>query len=88
MNCMAMYSFFSAYFSNMRLYSEERPIFLRERESRVYSSSAYFYGKLFAGLPGEVFLPLLNVSLVYFTVGLANNYWYQFLQLALIFVAG
>ena len=60
----------------MRLYSEERPIFLRERESRVYSSSAYFYGKSFASLPGEVFLPFLNVSIVYFTVGLENNYWY------------
>ena len=76
MYCMTMYCFFSAYFSNMRLYSEERPIFLRERESRVYSSSAFFYGKSFANLPGEVFLPFLNVSIVYFTVGLENNYWY------------
>ena len=55
-----------------------RPIFLRERLNKSYSTGAYvtfiikfkFWGKSLADLPFDLCYPIVVVSIVYFAVGL------------------
>jgi ABC-type multidrug transport system permease subunit len=42
---------FSYVFSSVNLFNFERPIFIRERLSNTYETSAYFWGRSTAVLP-------------------------------------
>ena len=42
---------FSYIFATVNLFNFERPVFIRERLSNTYSTSAYFFGRLLAVLP-------------------------------------
>jgi hypothetical protein len=37
----------------------ERPVFLREVNNGMYSTSAYFWGKIFSELPMSILVPVL-----------------------------
>ena len=52
--------------SSLTTFSMERPIFIRERMSNSYSTSAYFWGRSFATFPFELLFPLLTVVIAYF----------------------
>lgn len=65
---------FSYVFSSVNLFNFERPIFIRERLSNTYDTSAYFWGRSMAVLPIEVLTPLLFLSIMYFTVNLNNSF--------------
>lgn len=52
------------------IFPEERPVFLREAHNKLYTVSAYFYGKLLAEIPLAIVVPLLNSSIIYFYLGL------------------
>lgn len=51
----------------------ERPVFLRERLNHTYTTSTYFWGRTSSGFPIDLLFPLINVSIVYFTIGLADD---------------
>lgn len=52
------------------LVSLERGVYIRERLSKSYTSSAYFWGRATAELPILVMFPILLSVLVYFPNGL------------------
>ena len=52
------------------LFPEERPVFLREVNNKMYSVSAYFFGKLISEIPATIIAPILHASVIYFFVGL------------------
>ena len=51
------------------LFPEERPVFLREAHNKLYSVSAYFFGKLIAEIPMAIIIPILNSSIIYYYLG-------------------
>ena len=55
------------------LFPEERPVFLREISNKMYTVSAYFFGKLIAEIPGTLVIPIMNASIIYFYVGFNSN---------------
>lgn len=52
-------------------FSLERAVFIRERMSKSYTSSAYFIGRFCSEVPLFVFLPFLYGVIVYFAVELS-----------------
>ena len=60
------------------IFPVERPVFLREVNNSMYSTSAYFWGKVLSELPMSIFVPVLQGVLVYFALGLNTNEWYKF----------
>jgi ABC-type multidrug transport system permease subunit len=64
---------FSYVFSSVNLFNFERPIFIRERLSNTYTTSAYFWGRSIAVLPVETFTPFLFLVICYFVVNLDNS---------------
>lgn len=70
---IAMNISFSAIFGSINLFSQERPIFIRERLSNTYDTSSYYLGRSSAYLPLEILLPLLLLVVQYFAVHLDND---------------
>lgn len=66
---------FNAILATILLFPEERPVFLREAHNKMYTVSAYFFGKLLSELPSNIILPILNASILYFYIGLNNAEW-------------
>lgn len=54
------------------LFPEERPVFLREVNNKMYSVSAYFFGKLIAEMPASICAPILSAASVYFYLGFSD----------------
>lgn len=52
----------------------ERPVYQRERASRMYRISAYYISKMISELPLQLSMPLLFLSVVYFAVGLRPGF--------------
>ncbi len=65
---------FSYVFASVNLFNFERPIFIRERLSNTYDTSAYFWGRSLAVLPVEIITPLLFLTICYFVVNLYNTF--------------
>ena len=55
------------------LFPEERPVFLREISNKMYTVSAYFFGKLIAEIPGTLLVPIINASISYYYLGFNTN---------------
>lgn len=60
------------------LFPEERPVFLREISNKMYTVSAYFFGKLIAEIPGTLVVPVLNASIVYYYLEFNTNTPWKF----------
>ena len=71
---LVMNAGFSYVFSSVNLFNFERPIFIRERLSNTYDTSAYFWGRSIAVLPVEIITPLLFLTICYFVVNLYNTF--------------
>jgi len=54
-------------------FSHERPLFLRERQSNSYQTGPYYWGRSLAELPFDLIYPILSISIVYFSIGLATR---------------
>merc|ERR1712054_189846 len=64
---LATTSAFGAIQGSLGTFSLERPVFLRERLSKSYRTSAYFWGRSSAELP------FILISIVYWVVGLNEH---------------
>jgi hypothetical protein len=53
--------------------SSERPVFLRERYSKIYSTLSYFLARTTTNFPFELMYPTAGIALVYFITGLGNQ---------------
>lgn len=54
-------------------FPEERPIFLKEENSKLYSVASYFTGRTLLEFPFLVFFPFLQSLITFFTVGLRSE---------------
>eukprot|EP00116_Pleurobrachia_bachei_P017055 sb/3477317/ len=48
----------------------ELPVIKREYQNGMYSTAPYFFSKIIAELPYLVFLPLIQLGIAYFMIGL------------------
>ncbi|KAI3631582.1 hypothetical protein MIR68_010465 [Amoeboaphelidium protococcarum] len=62
-NMIMMYAF-----GILTIFSNEKLVFYREFSNRYYSLPAYFLSKILVDLPFQIFFPLLQAVLMYFTV--------------------
>lgn len=64
---------FNAIFGSINIFSQERPVFIRERLSNTYRTSSYFIGRSLAYLPLELILPIIYIVIFYYVVHLDNS---------------
>lgn len=60
------------------IFPMERPVFLREASNGTYRVASYFWAKIFAELPANVLIPVLQSSLVYFAIGFNLTVWTKY----------
>ena len=58
---------------SISIFSIEKPLFLKERLSKTYSVGTYYWSKNLAELPFQILYPLMNVTIIYFSIGLNNS---------------
>jgi len=75
----------SSVFSNVSSMDQEIGVFIRERGSKTYHTSAYFISKWIADIPNQVIFPLIFGSISYWIVGL-NGDFVRFLVFLLVLV--
>jgi len=68
-----MMSGFGGTAGSLNVFNLERPVYIRERLSKSYSTGAYFWGKSAAEVPFLLFYPVLMGCIVYWSVGM-NTY--------------
>ncbi len=68
-------------------FPKERPVVLKERASRTYRLSAYFWSKTIVDLPRIFLTNMLFLILVYFMVGLRSGAQYFFGYYAVLVLA-
>ena len=55
------------------VFTEERPVFLREQSNKMYGVVPYFLSKVVIELPPMILAPLLLLAIVYFGIGFENS---------------
>ena len=70
---MVMNTGFSYVFASVNLFNFERPVFIRERLSNTYSTSAYYFGRTVAVVPIEIITCFLFLTIAYFPCNLDNS---------------
>lgn len=50
-------------------YPSERPVFLKEENSKMYTPLSYFFGKFITEFLMNLMMPMIYGSIVYFMVG-------------------
>lgn len=78
---------FSSIFANINIFSQERPVFIRERLSNTYRTTSYYIGRSLSYIPLELFLPVLMLVICYFAVHLDNKGENFFLMIAASWLA-
>lgn len=63
--------------------SGERPVFLRERYSKIYSTLSYFLARTSTNFPFELMYPTAGIAIVYFITGLGHQTFEEFLRLTI-----
>lgn len=64
---------FGMVFASVNLFNFERPVFIRERLSNTYSTSAYYLGRTVAVFPIEIITNFLFIVIAYFPCNLTNT---------------
>jgi ABC-type multidrug transport system permease subunit len=82
---------FNAVQNVILIFPDERPVFLREVNNNMYSTSPYFWAKIVSETPFALMTPVLFGSIVYYAIGLNDveiEYFFIFiLTLILIYNA-
>ena len=68
-------------------FSEERPAFLRDQANKMYSVGPYYMTKVFIEMPVYVIIPMVNLLIVYFGIGVryqVRGFFYFYLSQFLI----
>lgn len=68
--CTAMS--FMGIIATILLFPEEKPVFMREVNNKMYGVGAYFVAKLLSEIPSSIISPLLNSAVIYPYVGLST----------------
>jgi hypothetical protein len=75
---------FNSIFGSMASFVKEKPLFKRETYNRSYSIVPYFFGKTLCDIPFDILYAVLQITIVYFVVGLNENYIYKYFLLCLV----
>ena len=67
-------------------FPNERQIFLKEENSRLYSTTAYFLSRNIVELPYGVIFPLIEILLVYWFAGLSSTATQFFICLLVLYL--
>jgi len=67
---LASMSGFTSVTGSLGTFSQEKPVFLRERLTKSYSAGAYFWAKAVSELPFLMLYPLLLILPIYWFIGL------------------
>lgn len=59
----------------------ERPVFIRERFSKTYSSVVYFLGRTLCSFPFDIMYPTVGVAIVYWSTNLGAQTAEEFMRL-------
>lgn len=70
---LATTSCFGAINGSLGTFSLERPVFLRERLSKSYRTSAYFWARNVSEIPFMLLYPIVLLCITYWSVGLNTN---------------
>lgn len=62
-------------FNTILVFQAERPVFLRENANQMYSITAYYLSKNMIELPSALIFPLMQLCLIYWTVGYRSENW-------------
>ncbi|KAJ3414935.1 ATP-binding cassette sub- G member 1 [Chytridiales sp. JEL 0842] len=73
--------------SNLSLFGRAKHVFGREHSSGYYTLPAYFLAKVFVEIPFQIVFPALEITIMYFMVGLDNNVG-KFFALVIIDILG
>ena len=60
------------------VFPDERPVFLREINNGMYEASSYYLAKVTSEVPINIFLPTLNIIIIYWSVNLNTAHAYNF----------
>ena len=61
-------------------FSLERPVFIRERYSKTYSSFTYFVSRTFCNFPFEIIYPTVGATIVYWVTGLGHQTFEEYMK--------
>ena len=78
---MLMTAGFGGISGSLNAFNLERAVFIRERMSNSYSTSAYFWGRSFAIFPFDLAMPFIFIVICYFACHLNNTAGVFFLAL-------
>ena len=67
-------------------FPNERQIFLKEENSRLYSTTAYFLSRNIVELPYGVIFPLIEILIVYWFAGLSSTATQFFICLLVLYL--
>ena len=79
---------FGAIFGSVNAFNSERSVFIRERLSNTYDTTAYFIGRTLSTIPILIFIPVLLFCICYFVINLNNEvgvFFYSLLSAFLIY---
>jgi hypothetical protein len=62
-------------FNTILVFQAERPVFLRENANQMYSIAAYYLSKNMIELPSALMFPLIQLLLIYWSVGYRGDNW-------------
>merc|ERR1719215_2049159 len=69
------------------VFSSERPVFMRERSSDMYSTTAYFFSKTVVEFPFVVLQLLLQLTIVYWAIEFNGSFLVLFAAMLLVGLA-
>lgn len=73
---------FGGIFGSINIFSQERPVFIRERLSNTYRTTSYFMGRSLAYLPLELLLPVIYIVICYYVIHLQTSSGAVFISIA------
>lgn len=72
-------------FNTILVFQAERDNFLRENANQMYSIYAYYLSKNMIELPSSIFLPVIQLVMIYWSVGYRGDNWIpEFFQIWLL----
>lgn len=71
-------------FNSVFAFPQDRPIFVKERASGMYTLSPYFTARIVGDLPMELLLPFIFLTITYWMSGLRLDLWSYLLTLLVI----
>jgi len=60
--------------ANLLTFQNERPLFLREQANKLYTVTAYFFGKTIIEIPLLFVIPIIPLLIVFWSFGFNNNF--------------